>query len=262
MATRKSAAVKSPVAAAAPGSALAQLQSLISPVAPVDPVSPTLAPSEVTDLAAMQDPTIRDAKRLKSTVTLGFDTEFSNRVEHGFNLSSAMKAAKEAFTTIESELREYGKTKRSVFNRVFKADITTVKVPFYFDEPTGEVKADGTPATTRTLQYLHVICSNKYSVAKDAVLGMRKDLGDAFGKLFVVESSKTLKPNAEELFKSILGELGLDEAAVAKSMEVLFDTNETVTTTDDYEKEHAKLEENVRLVLDQSVVRQNPGLKY
>lgn len=257
MASKKTATAKSAAATPAATSGTSALDMLMSLIE-TKPAAATPAQLSSNLEASLSDPAMIGAKRNKNTATLGFDPEFAPKVKHGAALAEAMKTAEALFKGVQAELREYGKNKRGLFNNIYKCNVTTVAVPFTVEVPVTEDSA--TPG--HETKYLQVICTNKYSVSQDTVLALKEQLGDNYGKLFSEETTTTLKPNAEELFKNILAQLGLDEAKVEKSMEVLFDKNTTVSTQEDYEQEHAKLDEQTQHILNQSVTRQQPGLKF
>ena len=190
----------------------------------------------------INDPAIAGATRGKgssSVVTLGLDPAF------------ALERAEQEFKVLQSEMRDYGASKRGLYNDTFKSNVTTVKVPYEVETPGG-----------KELQYVSVICSNKYSVQKDIVLGNKEALGEAYPRLFVEETTKALKPNAEELIRGILKEVGLGPEEVETSMENLFETTTKVATTENYETEAKKLPDDLKTILGQAVTRAAPGLKF
>jgi hypothetical protein len=109
---------------------------------------------------------------------------------------------------------------------------------------------------------VQVICTSRYSVTKEVVLKMEKELGETFAKLFVKGEHKSLRPNVEGLVKQILKDLGVPEERIEPTMAVLFATDVTVAAHPNYEVEHKRLPEKTRMILDQAVVRQQPGLKF
>lgn len=231
-------------------SALAQLLSLTES-------APTKKPSSKLAVES-QDPAIAGAKRNKNTVTLGLDPEFEATAKKCAKLNAALKTAQSLFEEVQGEVRDYGKNKRDVYNETFRCKVTTVNVPFTVDVP--EDSESKTPGIET--KFVQVICSNKYSVSIDTVLAMEEDLGELFPILFKKEEEKILKKNAEGLFRKILEDLGLPEDKVEASMGLLFEERVKVSTTEDYEDEHKKLDDNIRNILDQSVTRQKPGLKF
>lgn len=201
--------------------------------------------------AQVADPAIAGAKRDKNTVKLGFDPSFSERAAQGAHLKAALERATADFEIIQSELRDYGKGKRAVYNEAFKTTITTVGVPYSVETPTG-------PET----KYVQVICSNKYSVQRDMILNNGDTLGEWTEKLFTVEETKRLKPNAEELVRNLFAEMGLAGEELDAAMGSLFETDRKVSTKEDYEQESSKAPPHVKAILDQAVTRSQPGLKF
>lgn len=197
------------------------------------------------------DPAIAGAKRDKNTVKLGFDPGFSERAAYGAALKHALERATSDFEVAQAELRDYGKKKRAVYNDAFKANVTTVCVPFSVEVPGGH-----------ETRYVQVVCSNKYSVVKDMVLNNQAELGEWFGKLFTVETVKKLKPNAEELVRNLFSEMGLQGDDLEASMAALFDTEHKVSTKEDFEQASSLAPPEVKAILEQAVTRAQPGLKF
>lgn len=201
--------------------------------------------------AQVTDPAISGAKRDKNTVKLGHDPDFHERAAYGAKLKAALERATTDFEIVQSELRDYGRDKRKVYNDTFKTSITTVQVPYSVETPEG-------PET----KFVQVICTNKYSVQRDVVLNNLDAIGTWADRLFQTDTVKKLKPNAEELLRGIFGDLGLEGAELESAMESLFETEVKVTTKDDYEVQEAKAPEEVRSILSQAVTRAQPGLKF
>lgn len=251
MATKKSqvAAAPAPVGLVPPVSqALAELLSL---TAPAEKTASSLSP-------AVTDPALQGAKLAKNVVLLGLDPQVTRIAARAVKLIAILKDRQELFAFVQGELRAYGKAKRDGFNDLMKRDVTTVSIPYFARVP--KDPASETPG--RELRYVQVICTSKYSVAKDTVLRMEKDLGDAFKRLFVKAEERVLKPDTLGLFKQILKDLGVPEDRVAPTLDVLFETNIRVLACDDYEAEHKKLPEATRAILDQAVIRQQPSLRF
>jgi hypothetical protein len=240
------------------------------PVESVPPKSSTLA--ELLALTAQQpvtaessptvegcDPAIQGATQNKNTVTLGLDPKFTRTAARAAKLNAVLKSAAEMFANIQVELRAYGKAKRDAYNELWLRDITTVNIPYYVKVPKDDPESE-TPG--RRLEHVQVICTSRYSVIKDTVLRLERELGDAFQKLFVKAEQKVLKRNVEPLVKQILKEVGVPEERIAPTMAVLFETQVSVSARPDYETEHKKLPEKTRLILDQAVVRQQPSLRF
>lgn len=201
--------------------------------------------------AQSADPAIAGAKRDKNTVKLGFDPGFTERAAQAATIKAALERAESDFEIVQAELRDYGKEKRALYNDAFKTVVTTVCVPYSVETPTG-------PET----KYIQVVCSNKYSCQKDMLFNNTDTLGDWMDRLFNVEESKELKPNAEELIRNILVEAGLSEENLESAMESLFETKRKISTRDNYEQESVKAPDHVKAILDQAVTRAQPGLKF
>lgn len=258
MATKKP---KAAAAAAAEPPAPATVESVTPTSSTLAELLALTAPLPFTtssNLSAETDPAIQGAEQNKNTVTLGFDPKFTGTAARAAKLNAVLKAAAEMFASAQEELRTYGKAKRDAYNELWRRNVTTVEIPYYARVP--KDPASETPG--RQLEHVQVICTSRYSVLKDVVLKMEKELGDAFQRLFVKAEQKVLKPNVEGLVKQILKDVGVPEARIAPTMGVLFATNVSVTTHANYEVEHAKLPEETRKILDQAVVRQQPGLKF
>jgi phosphoglycolate phosphatase-like HAD superfamily hydrolase len=224
-------------------SALDTLKALASkkPQTSVDPGIP----------ASIGDPAIAGAKKVKAVVQLGTDPAFMSKASNASELHKALERAASDFAVLQSEVRKYGASKRKIYNETFKANVTTVCVPYEVETPDG-----------KETRFIQVICSNKYSVQGDVVLKNREDLGDYFDKLFTVETEKVLKPDSEDLFRGILGELGLDSEQVENAMANLLEEKNKVKTREGYEQESQDVPESVKIILDQSVTRSEPGLKF
>jgi hypothetical protein len=214
------------------------------------------APAAAALSTQVNDPAIAGATMgkgaSKNVVTLGFDPAFAEKASTCAGLKEALERAKVEFEVLQAETRDYGKSKRELYNETYKANITTVKVPFEVDVPGGG----------KEKQYISVVCSNKYSVQQDIILGNKETLGELFPRLFVETTTKSLKPNAEELIRGILKEVGLGDEEVETSMQNLFDTTTKVTTTDTYEQESAKAPAPVKAILEQAVTRSAPSLRF
>lgn len=195
------------------------------------------------------DPAIAGAKRDKNVVKLGFDPAFHEKAAYGSKLKVALDRAQSDFEIVQAELRDYGRDKRKAYNSTFKTAVTTVGVPYSVETPEG-------PET----KYVNVVCTNRYSVSKDIILNNKDTLGVWYEKLFDVEETKRLKPNAEALIRGLLTELGLPD--VEETMSVLFETDVKVTTKENFEQEEEKAPDVVRSLLSQAVTRAQPGLKF
>lgn len=208
----------------------------------------TTAPSLTVQVT---DPAIAGAKRDKNTVKLGFDPRFTERAAYGATLKHALERATSDFEIVQAELRDYGREKRKVYNETFKTTVTTVSVPYSEETPEG-------PET----KYVNVICTNKYSVQRDIVLNNSETLGEWRERLFNIETTKRLKPNAEELIRGVFAELGMEGESLEGAMSSLFETETKVSAKEDFEQQEAKAPDAVKSLLSQAVTRSQPGLKF
>ncbi len=237
-------------AAASKPSALATLKALAKK-------KPVKSQSDL--VTETNDPAISGATKDKNVVRLGLDPSIVKSAAHCAALKEALDKAKAEYEITQSEMRDYGSDKRILYNDTFRTNITTVNVPFTVDVPTDA--ASDTPG--RETQFVQVVCTNRYSVEQTAVLALEEEIeGDTFSKLFTKTETKTLKPNAEQLVRDLLGELGLEGSDLDNSMATLFDTTTKVAATKEYEQEIKKAPDAVRTVLAQNVTRVKPGVKY
>jgi hypothetical protein len=205
------------------------------------------------------DPAIAGAKKEKNVVRLGIDPGITEAAAHAAALKEALEKAKAEFEIRQGEMRDYGAAKRELYNDTFRTNITTVNVPFTVEVPTDE--ASDTPG--RETRFVQVVCTNRYSVEQDAILALEEEIDPAlFGKLFTKTETKTLKPNAEQLVRDLLGELGLEGDDLENSMATLFETTVKIAATKAYEQEIKKAPETVQTVLAQNVTRVAPGVKF
>ncbi len=230
----------------APGSALAFLLAL-SKREPAPAGAPTIVQS-------MTDPAMQGASKKGSVVRLGLDPAITERARQGAELKAALDNAQAAFSVVQGDLRAYGADKRQVYNGLFKADAVTMAIPY-------QVPSPGQPNDVET-RYVQAICKNAYSINRDVVLGMRDEIGEHFPRLFEETTTKTLKPNAEELIRNLLLEMGIIGEALDATMDGLRDVHVTVKTREDYEVTVQSVPAPVRTILDQAVRRHEPGLKF
>lgn len=223
---------------------------------------PGAAPPVVSSL---NDPAIVGAVRDKrgNTVKLGYDPNFARKARNTALLHNALEQAEADFAVFQGEARDYGLAKRGIYNTEFRTSITTVCVPY----PEHVIEDDdGTfrPAPGSDMKWVQVICTNRWSVNGDMVVANRDRIGeDNFERLFKVEVTRALKPNAEELFRGLLIELGAaEEGTVDELMAQLFDSKTKVSTQEGYEAEAARLPAPIQEVLKQMVTRAQPGLKF
>ncbi len=220
------------------------------------------APAEAELSSRVSDPAIagaKPAKGSKTTVLLGFDPLFAEKAKHAAELKEALERATADFTLVQADCRDYGRDKRNAYNAAFRTSITTVSVPYITQVP-GE-QADGAVATET--RYVQVSVTNRYSVQGEAVLQNKEAFGEHFDRLFSVEQTKSLKPNAEELIRGILGENGFEGEALDGAMASLFDTSTVVKAkAETFEAEEAKLSLELKGILSQTVKRAEPSLKF
>jgi len=209
------------------------------------------APSSSSMASQINDPAIAGARKDKNTVILGPDPSVADQARHAAQLKQALEQAEGEFSILQSEMRDYGASKRGLYNDTFKANVTTVKVPYTVDTPGG-------PET----KFVAVVCTNKYSVQKDVVIGNKDALGAAYDRLFVEERSKRLKPNAEELIRGVFEQVGLTGEELDTAMDSLFEEEVKVKTAEAYEQESKKLPPDLQTVLSQAVTRSQPALKF
>lgn len=204
----------------------------------------------------LQDPALAGAKRDKNVVRLGEDAAIAAKAKEAAELKAALEEAEARFSMVQTDMRAYGAEKRELYNDTFKADVTTVAVPFRTEVPGGPGEET---------KYVSVVCTNRYTVQKDAALGLleaavltQRD----FDALFVVETTKKLKANAEELVRGLLGELGMVGDDLENAMLTLFDTEVKVSAAKDYEKRIKEVDPDKRQLLAQAVKRVEPALKF
>jgi hypothetical protein len=193
------------------------------------------------------DPAIAGAKREKTIVKLGVDSQITDSVTQAVRLKALLDKHQEEFTVHQETLREYGKDKRDLYNDTFKAEVATVAIPY---EESGETR------------YVQVVCSNRYSVAKNIILNNQQELGSWFPQLFTVETTKKLKGDSENLIRNLLGELGLAGTELDTAMDSLFETEQKVSTVPGYETISKTVPAPVKSILDQAVTRASPALKF
>lgn len=207
-----------------------------------------------TIVQSLSDPALQGATKKGSVVQLGLDPEFTPRAKHCADLNEALKNAETAFSVLQTELRDYGAEKRERYNDLFNADAITVCVPYEVDSP-------GQP-NGKEKKFVQVICTNKYSVQQDVIKGSKEALGEHYDRLFEETTTRTLKPNAEELLRNLFLELKVPADRVDATLDSLRDVNVSVKTKADYEKQSKHVPEAVKTILDQGVKRQQPGLKF
>jgi hypothetical protein len=213
------------------------------------------APATSPIAVQVNDPAIAGAhlaKKGSSQVILGFDPAIAATAERCAALHEALARAEAEFSVDQAAMRDYGAQKRGLYNDTYKSDVTTACVPF-------TVQGPGGPET----RHVQVICSKKYSVQQSMVLGNKELLGAAYERMFVEETVKSLKPNAEELIRNVFAEVGLQGDELEAAMGQLFDEKTTVKARGEtYEEEFRKLPDQAKAVLDQAVTRSAPALKF
>lgn len=230
-----------------PGAALAALQAL-GARKPAPAGSPTIVQS-------LTDPAMQGATKKGSVVHLGLDPSFADRAKTAAELHAALEDAQAAFAVLQSECRDYGAKKRVAYNDLFNADVTTVCIPYEVDDPSAP---DG-----KGKKYVQAVCTNKYSVQQDVIQGSKEALGEYYDRLFEEVTTRTLKPNAEDLLRNLFMEqFGMSEEQVNATLDGLRDVKVTVTAKEDYEKQSRNVPEAVKTILDQGVKRQQPSLRF
>lgn len=197
------------------------------------------------------DPAIAGARRDKNTVKLGYDAKITHIAAGCAGLRAALDRAEAEFVINQGTMRDYGREKRALYNDAYKCEVTTACVPYEIDTPQG-----------KETKYVQVICTNKYSVAVDTILGNKDAIGDSFDRLFIEETKKTLKPNAEELIRGIFEQVGLTGDDLEAAMTQLLESKTTVKTRENYEQEAKKAPPAVQAILEQAVTRSQPALKF
>ncbi len=239
----------------APGSAIAALMSAISPK-----TTDSVVGAEYE--RKMRDPAIVGAVRKgksSSVVTLGSDPSVSKDAKAIADIKSRMDDLAADFKVKQEVLRTYGSQKRELYNDVFRTDITTVNIPYSVEVP----PADDSSTPGYETKFVQVTCANKYTVAKDPILeGRETVLGKWFDTLFVKDTKKVLRQNAEDLFRQILIDQGLVDDVLEKAMSALFEEEVSVATVEAYESLEKTAPDHVRQFLSQSVTRNQPSIKF
>jgi hypothetical protein len=208
--------------------------------------------------AGMTDPAIVGAKRDKNTVKLGVDPEISERARYCSKLAKVLQEAEADFKVLQGELRDYGRGKRGLYNEHFKANVTTVCVPYSV-----EVPAEADSATPgRETKFVQVVCTNRYSVEQEIILNHKDTFGDLYPRLFEEKTVKTLKPDAEELIRDLLKEQGMAVEEIDSAMDGLMESKTTVKATEGFEKESREVTDALKEILNQAVTRVQPALKF
>ncbi len=200
------------------------------------------------------DPAIAGASRGKSktTVTLGFDPNFAERASYAAALKGALEQAEADYATAQSAVRDYGREKRDKYNDAYKSEVLTVCIPYNVETPTGHEK-----------KLVQVTCSRKWSVDQPSILANKDTFGEHYPRLFSEEVTTKLKPNAEELIRKVFEETaGLQGEQLDNVMEQLLDKTTKVSCREDYEAESKRIPENLRSILDQTITRAAPALKF
>lgn len=209
----------------------------------------------------LQDPALAGARRDKNVVRLGFDPAIAPQAQEAAELKAALAEAEARYAMVQVDMRQYGVDKRGLYNDTFKADVTTVAVPYSVEVPACDESA--TPG--RETRYVSVVCTNRYTAQASTVLQLRDSAAISpvdFGKLFVVEETKKLKPNAEELVRGVLTEAGMEGEVLENAMLALFDTEVKLSVNKDFEKNIKEVDDATRTLLAQCVKRVEPSLKF
>lgn len=214
--------------------------------------------TDLADVTTLGDPSLNGAKRVKNAVELNPDPEIEESAAKAAILKAELDKKDAEYKILQAVLRDYGAKKRVLFNRVYKTDVTTVSVPYRVEVPI-DPNSETPGVETQRVQ---VICTNKYTVAQDSVKELKPSLGANYGRLFVEETEKVLKSDGEAMIRKVFEELGLSPNEVDSVMGQFFDVTVTVKAADSYEKEFNKLPENVQDVLNHSVTRVQPAIKF
>lgn len=212
-------------------------------------------------LGPISDPAIAGAVRKgkSSVVKLGLDPSILEDAREAASLTGEIKKLTALFAVRQTKMRDYGSEKRKAYNKVYRTDITTVDVPY-----TVEVANDQNSDTPgRETRFIQVVCANKYSISEEPVLAAKDTvLAGWFEKLFNMEKTKVLKPDAEGLIRKILSDNGIPEENLEKAMDLLFEEKTKVSTVEAYEAVEQEAPAEIRTFLAQSVTRYQPQLKF
>jgi len=213
------------------------------------------APPSAAIATQVNDPAIAGAhlaKKGSSQVILGFDPAIAATAERTAQLKEALERAQAEFEVDQAAMRDYGVAKRGLYNDAFKCDVTTVCVPFTVETPGG-------PET----RHVQVISTKKWSVRQDMVLGNKELFGASYERMFAEETTKTLRPNAEELIRNVFAEVGLSGDELEAAMGQLFEEKTVVKARGEtFEQEAKKLPDAAKAVLEQAVTRSAAALKF
>jgi len=263
--TTKSASSKkktsAPAKQEAPPAQPSGLDMLRAAITTPDPsAAPTSVPTNSALASYMADPAIAGATRKgkSGVVKLGFDPKIAKEAREAAQIAGQIKTLSALFKVSQASMREYGADKRRVYNKAYRTDVTTVDVPYTVEVPQ-DANSDTPGHETR---YVQVVCQNKYSVQGEAVLSAKEELGGWFDKLFTVTETKSLRPNAEELFRKILIDQGIKDDNLEKAMDLLFETKKKVDTVEAYESLEQEAPQVVRTMVSQNVTRVEPSLKF
>ncbi len=221
------------------GSAIEVLKAMV-------PKKPDPVQIQISQISG--DPALRNAQREKNVVKLGMDPSIEERAAYAAELKVALEKAQSDFEAVQGDLRQYGKDKRKAYNDAFKANITTVAVPY---EDNGDTR------------HVQVICTNRYTVQKDVILNNKETLGQDFDRLFNVETTKRLKADGESLLRKLLVEVGISPESTDAVINQLVETDYKVSAVEDYEqKVDSVVNPAAKDVLSQAVSRVSPALKF
>lgn len=201
---------------------------------------------------ALNDPAIADGAHDGDKVVLGFDSGFAGRARDAGAAWQALTKAKQNFEILQSEVRDYGQSKRDLWNATFGEQVATVCIPYRARVPSGDEQT----------KHIQVTCSSRYSVLQEVVLAHREKFGLHFDALFEVDEVRTLKPNAGELLEGVFKELGIKGAQLERVMGELFDRTEKVRVRHGYEQTSRLVPPFVADVLEKAVTRAQPATKF
>lgn len=194
-------------------------------------------------------PPIDDARAEGDVILLGKDPKIESIAQDAALFHTARTLAEECYDEAADELRGYGAAARGMYNDRFGADAITVRIPF-----TGESGKERTVSVT---------VSRRYSVKSEMALQQKDKIGAAlFERLFDVQTKRTLKSEALAIIDEVLVEAGIAREHLAKVHEALFEETAVVTARPTYEKEVAAATDAVRVLLDHSVSRAAPSIRF
>jgi hypothetical protein len=231
---------------AAKPSAVDSLRKMMRSAAPQEPCVPE---------AVASDPVLAGARLVKNVVQLGPDPELESVARAAYTAGAVARRAAARLAKQTDRIRAYGVEKRAAYNDAFRAEVATVAVPFRLDPSAPPSSPEG------EVRYVQVTSSNRYSVNQEVALANKEALGDAYGKLFVEETSKRLRPNTEGVLRGILEQAGLKPDELEEAMGLLFEETIVVRASEVMERESKALPEALHPVVAQIATRAQASVK-